>query len=203
MSARTWGFKSPLRHDLTGVKLLVRGGAGLPLNDPEGPLVINLSSVARVNWCRSLRMRAVFPSRQPRNFFGPKSISATTAWRSSPGTTRRRDGRPGARPPCRRWREAGLGTVSAHASKARTQPYPPRGRSRHSVAAPTFPHGNEKRRRVGGHLKLPAGGQWVPNDGHYGVWSARREVFDDVAPGPGVRGHATGTRSSVISKPSS
>jgi hypothetical protein len=28
---------------------------------------------------------------------------------------------------------------------------------------------------VGGHLKLPAGGQWVPNDGHYGVWSATRE----------------------------
>jgi hypothetical protein len=28
---------------------------------------------------------------------------------------------------------------------------------------------------------VPAGGQSVPNDGHYGVWSARREVFDDVA----------------------
>ena len=40
---------------------------------------------------------------------------------------------------------------------------------------------------VGGHLKLPAGGQWVPDDGHYGVWPTRREVFDDVAPGPGVR----------------
>jgi hypothetical protein len=38
---------------------------------------------------------------------------------------------------------------------------------------------------VDGHLTLPAGGQWVPNDGHYRVWSARREVFDDVAPGPG------------------
>ena len=28
---------------------------------------------------------------------------------------------------------------------------------------------------------MPAGGQSVPNDGDYGVWSARREVFDDVA----------------------
>ena len=27
---------------------------------------------------------------------------------------------------------------------------------------------------VGGHLKLPAGGQRVPNDGHYGVWSAAK-----------------------------
>ena len=46
-----------------------------------------------------------------------------------------------------------------------------------------------RRDDVGSHLKLPAGGQWVPNDGHYGVWSARREVFDDVAPGPGGRWH--------------
>lgn len=35
-----------------------------------------------------------------------------------------------------------------------------------------------------------AGGQWVPNDGHYGVWSARREVLDDVAPGPGDQGRS-------------
>lgn len=43
---------------------------------------------------------------------------------------------------------------------------------------------------VGCHLKLSAGGQWVPDDGHYGVWSARREDFDDVVPGPGERGRA-------------
>jgi hypothetical protein len=29
----------------------------------------------------------------------------------------------------------------------------------------------------------------VPNDGHYGMWSACREVFDDHLPGPGVLQH--------------
>ena len=27
----------------------------------------------------------------------------------------------------------------------------------------------------------------MPNDGHYRVWSARREVFGDVAPDPAMR----------------
>ncbi len=30
---------------------------------------------------------------------------------------------------------------------------------------------------VGGHLELPAGGQWVPNDGHYGMWWTERKVL--------------------------
>ena len=29
----------------------------------------------------------------------------------------------------------------------------------------------------------------MPNDGHYGMWSACREVFDDHLPGPGVLQH--------------
>ncbi len=38
MSARTWGFKSPLRHSVIGVNALVTGGATLPPNGLQGRL---------------------------------------------------------------------------------------------------------------------------------------------------------------------
>ncbi len=31
--------------------------------------------------------------------------------------------------------------------------------------------------RVGGRLELPAGGQWVPDDGHYGMWWTEGKVL--------------------------
>jgi hypothetical protein len=52
-----------------------------------------------------------------------------------------------------------------------------------------FVHLGSRHPVVGGHAELPAGGL-LPNAGHYGVWSARGEVFDDVALGPGVWGHS-------------
>jgi hypothetical protein len=44
--------------------------------------------------------------------------------------------------------------------------------------------GFDSLRAAGGHLKLPAGGQWIPNDGHCGVWSVRRECFATTLPDP-------------------
>jgi hypothetical protein len=41
---------------------------------------------------------------------------------------------------------------------------------------------------VGGHLKLPAGGQWLPAAATTECGRPEAMVFDDVDHGPGVRG---------------
>jgi hypothetical protein len=73
----------------------------------------------------------------------------------------------------KQWRRAQVLSYCGFRPLALTQPTSP---TRSSIAG------------VDGHLNLPAGGQWVPNEGHYGLWSgAKREVADAVAPGPGDR----------------
>ncbi len=67
VSARTWGFKSPLRHDRIGAKVLVRGRAVKRPGWLGGPLVRDLSSVSRcISRPSCLQRPAMLVTRDPR-----------------------------------------------------------------------------------------------------------------------------------------